>query len=92
VRAVILKDEMRAARMNYKCDAYDWWVQFGGNPADLTPDERLMLEAAEADKGRILPGQVYRYTRGVFEGSMFTQRMRPGMDHICRAHGLYEDA
>ena len=89
--AVILKDEQRAARKHYKCDAYLWWNSCGGDIRELTPDQLLIVQAAEADRGRILPGQRYVYRRGVHEGSMFTWRARIGMDNVCRDLGLYED-
>ena len=89
--ATILKDEERTARKHYKCDAFARFHNCGMRRDELAPDQQLMLDAAEADKGRILPGQRYRYARGLHEGSMFTWRERIGMGSICRAHGLYED-
>lgn len=89
--ATILKDELRTARKHYKCDAFAWFHSCGMRRDELTPDQQLMLDAAEADKGRILPGQAYHYRRGVYEGSMFTWRARPGMDAVCVDHGLYDD-
>ena len=89
--ATVLKDEMRTARKHYKCDAFAWFHNCGMRRDELTADQQLLLDAAEADKGRILPGQKYNYRRGVYEGSMFTWRARPGMDSICTDHGLYDD-
>ena len=89
--ATVLKHELRTARKHYRCDATQWFHDCGMGRNDLTAEQLLMLDAAEADKGRILPGQAYYYTRGVHEGAMFTWRARPGMDRICRDHGLYDN-
>lgn len=89
--AVLLKDERRAARKCYKCDAYAWFVNSGMGRNDLTPDQQLILDAAEADRGLILIGQQYNYRRGAYDGHMFTWRSKPGMDAVNEAHGLYDD-
>lgn len=89
--ATILKDELRHARKHYKCDAYAWFHACSMRRDELTPEQQLMLDAAEADKGRILPGQAYHYRRGVYEGRMFTWRAKPGMESVCVAHNLYDE-
>ena len=87
---VVLKDEVRHAKKHYKCDAYAWWTNCNLDLNDcISDDQRLIVEAAEADKGRILPGQLYRYQRGVFGGRMVTWRERVGMGNVCRDLGLY---
>ena len=89
---VILKDEIRTARKIYRCDAYRWWNDCGCCINDCTnSEERLVLEAMEANKGRIFRGQKYRYMRGVEEDMMVTLRLHIAMDELCRAHGLYDD-
>lgn len=89
--ATILKNELRTARKNYKCDAYARFHACGMRRDELTQEQQLMLDAAEADKGRILPGQAYHYRRGVYEGRMFTWRSRSGMESICIDHDLYDE-
>jgi len=89
--ATILKDELRTARKHYKCDATAWFHDCGMGRHDLTPDQQLLLDAAEADKGRILPGQAYHYQRGLYEGRMYTWRAKPGMQSVCRAHELFDE-
>jgi len=87
---VILKDEIRVARKHYTCDAYRHWNNCGMGQNDcVADDQRLIVQAAEADKGKILPGQEYRYARGVFEGRMVTWRARVGMEDVCKELGLY---
>jgi hypothetical protein len=88
----ILKDEVRAARKHYNCDASALWCNYSMKLDDCeTGDQRLIVEAAQADKWKILPGQQYRYMRGIFEGRMVTWRERVGMGSVCRQLRLYED-
>ena len=49
-----------------------------------------MVEAAEADKWRILPGQAYRKVTGIYEGDFYTYRARPGMDSVCYELDLFD--
>jgi hypothetical protein len=89
---VCLKDEVRTARKEYRCDAYAWWVECSMTANDCVNDEqRRVLAAAQAAKGRILPGTKYRYQRGPFEGQMSTWRAGVAMDGLCRELHLYED-
>ena len=52
--SAIFKDEFRNARKHYKCDATELFHCAGMWPHDLNADEKLILEAAEANKGKIL--------------------------------------
>lgn len=89
---VILKNEVRHARKHYICDAYLWWIRCNMSENDcVTNDQRLILSASVADKGKILPSQAYRYVRGINDGRMVTWRGRVGMDNLCREIGLYEE-
>ena len=54
---VILKEEQRTARKIYKCDATARLRACGLTRGDLDPDQHGALDAADADKGCILPGQ-----------------------------------
>ena len=88
---VVLTNEVRTARKSYRCDATAWWHACGMTPADCTSAAQLAaIAAADADGGRILPGQRYRYARGVFEGAMVTWRARVDVDQACMDHGLYD--
>lgn len=89
--ATMVKRELRTARKHYKCDATELFHDCGMSRNDLTADEQLELDAAEADKRRILPGQAYYYSCGVHEGSFFTWRARPGMDGICHDYEIYDN-
>ena len=87
----VLTDERRTARKGYKCDATAWFHLCGMGRHDLTPDQQVIFDASEADKGRILPGQVYHYQRGVVDGQMYTCRARLDMQSVCLSHGLFDD-
>ena len=79
----ILTDKMVQARKHYPCDASYWWDRAGYSLDDCeTGDQRLFVEAAHADKWRILPDQMYRMIKGVVDGKMMTYRARPGMQIV----------
>ena len=47
--STVLKHELRQARKHYKCDATQWFHDCGMGRNDLTAEQLLMLEAAEAN-------------------------------------------
>lgn len=80
----ILSDKLCVARKTYRCDASDQWRRSGYSTSDCeTKDQALLVEAAEADKWKILPGQVYRKVVGIYEGDFCVYRARPGMDSVA---------
>ncbi len=88
----ILTDKTVTARKHYRCDASELWLRSGFRLDDCeTSDQRLMVEAAEADKWKILPGQAYRRVTGIHEGELCTYRARPGMDAVCRDLDLWDE-
>jgi methenyltetrahydromethanopterin cyclohydrolase len=89
---VALKDEVRTARKEYRCDACRWWNNAGMTEADCTTDEQRAAVAAAKDAGwKIRVGDKYRYVRGPYEGQMSTWRARVDIDDLCAAHKLYDD-
>ncbi len=88
----VLFDQIVMARKVYKCDASETWHNNSMSSIDCkTDDERLILDAAEADGWRILRGQKYRCVRGFDDdNNRFTSRARPGMDSLCQSHDLYD--
>lgn len=89
---VVLKDEVRTARKEYRCDAYDWWRRCGLSADDCaTEDQRQALAQAQIDGGKIEPGEKYRYIRGVHEGAMCTWRERLDTGALCRDLDLYDN-
>jgi hypothetical protein len=88
----VLTDELVQARKHYPCDASYWWDRSGYGLNDCeTSEQRLIVEAAEADNWRILPGQKYRKVTGIFEGRMTTYRARPGMQSVIEQLGLTDE-
>lgn len=88
----IFTDKVVIARKPYRCDASEQWLRAGYTVEDCeTSEQRLTVEAAEADRWRILPGQAYRKATGIYENAFCTYRARPGMDAVCRALGLFDD-
>lgn len=88
----VLSDDLVIARKHYPCDACDWWDHSGYGLDDCeTEEQRMIVEAAQADNWRILPGQTYRRIKGVFEGRFVTYRARPAMQTVVEQLDLCDD-
>ena len=89
----VLFDKLVMARKVYPCHACLNWYDASMSRHDCYDDEeRLIVDAAEADGRKILRGQKYRCVRGVDDNNkMFVYRARPGMDSLCQLHGLYDE-
>jgi hypothetical protein len=88
----VLTDRLVQARKHYPCDASYHWLQSSYSANDCqSSEQRLIVEAAEADKWRILPGQTYRKVTGIWEGQLTTYRARPGMQSVIEQLGLCDD-
>lgn len=88
----VFTDKIVTAKKHYQCDASEQWNRAGYTLAELeTGEQRLIVEAAEADKWRILPGQVYRKVNGINDGAFCSYRARPGMDTVCNDLGLFDE-
>ena len=88
----VLTDDLVQARKHYPCDACYWWGRSGYRLDDCeTGDQRLFVEAAQADKWKILPGQMYRRIKGISDGSVTTYRARPGMQIVIEELKLLVD-
>ena len=88
----VLTDKLVQARKHYLCDASYHWLQssYGINDCK-TSEQRLIVEAADADEWKILPGQKYRKVTGIWEGKLTTYRARPGMQTVIEELGLCDD-
>jgi hypothetical protein len=87
----LLKDTIRCARKHHACGAWYWFDRSCYGPQDITPDDWLIVEAARADRGRILPGQEYIYQVSV-DGDGFREfRARKDMHRICMKYDLYPE-
>ena len=88
----VFTDKVVMAKKHYRCDASEQWRRSGYTIADCeTSEQRMMVEAAEADKLRILPGQAYRKVTGIQDGELCTYRARPGMDAGCNDLDLFDE-
>ena len=88
----ILTDKIVTAKKHYHCDASEQWLRSGYTIAECeTPEQRLMVEAAEADRWRILPGQAYRKVIGIQDGELSTYRARQGMDAVCAELDMWDE-
>lgn len=86
----VFADKIVTAKKHYRCDASEQWRRSGYTVDDCeTSEQRLIVEAAEADKWSILPGQKYRKLTGIHDGDFCTYRARPGMDELCAAMDMW---
>ena len=87
----VLRNECRAARKMYACDAYAVWNRCNMGLQDCVNDkDRLIVAAAEPDGGRILAGQSYRYVRAIGDDGPYTWLERIDMGSLCVQYDLYE--
>ena len=88
----VFTDKIVTAKKHYRCDASEQWLRAGYTVAECeTAEQRLMVEAAEADKWRILPGQAYRKVTGIQDGELCTYRARPDMDAVCADLDMWDE-
>ena len=87
----VISHELLTARKRYRCDASDWWCSQGMSLDDCeTEEQRQAVQAAEADKWIILPGQQYLKEVGKFDGMIYTFRARPSMHKACKELDVYD--
>jgi hypothetical protein len=87
----ILSDTIQVARKHYPCDACAAWLNSGYGERDVTPDEWLVIQGAEAAKWKITPGSKYRRMRIVEDGEMQTVRNRLDVEQVCYVHGFFDE-
>ena len=88
----VFTDKVVTAKKHYRCDASEQWNRAGYTLDECeTGEQRMIVEAAEADKWRILPGQAYRKVIGIHDGAFCTYRARPGMDAVCNDLDLFDE-
>lgn len=78
------------ARKQYHCEASDWI----GNCCDLSEvsaEDLAVIQKAQAEGNKILPGDNYLKVTGKWEGEFTTFRARLDLDSICRKYNLYDD-
>lgn len=87
----ILSDKIQQAKKFYHCDACRAWLDSCYGQIDVSADDLLTVQGAEADKWKIRAGQEYRkivYNDG---GEMMTYRARLDMDSLCNRHKLFDE-
>lgn len=88
----VLSSTLVTARKRHLCDACKIWHRANMHIRDCQTDEqRLIVEAAEADGWCILPGQQYRKITGIQDGQIVTYHARPGMDALCWQLDLFDE-
>ena len=78
------------AKNAYRCEACEWLNNIPIDEGDLSEKEIQTLADAKADGYKILPGQKYIKTRGLWEGKWETFGARIDVNQICQDHGIYD--
>ena len=78
------------AKKEYHCNASDWIINGSMDERDFEPVDWQVIQKAQVDKWKILPGTRYIKTVGIWEGSWQIFRAREDLDAICHKYDLYE--
>jgi len=79
------------AKKEYICDACREWDNSGYGQFDVSHDDWLIVQAAKADRWRILPGQKYIKVKYADDGTIKVYRARPDMDELCQRLELFDE-
>jgi hypothetical protein len=82
---------LQVAKKDYTCDGCVWINQnlcdFIG---ELTFTEKRELVRARKNKYKIIKGQTYIKTKGMWEGEFSVFRAIPTINQICHNHNIYQ--
>jgi hypothetical protein len=85
----ILRDTTQAVRKHYKCNACDLFCWSGYGQRDVSADDWLIVQGAEADGWKIKPGTQYRKVVYRDGRDLVTYRARLDMDSLCQRNDLF---
>ena len=86
----ILNDTIQTASKFYYCDASRQFLQSNYGQNDVSADDWLIVQGAEADKWKIKPGDKYRKVT-YKDGGFYTYRGRIDMDSLCIRNHLFDE-
>jgi len=86
-----LKDTTQIASKDCACDACAAWHRSGYGQSDVSADDWLIIEGAQADKWKIRKGEQYRKIVYKDGGEFVTYRARIDMDALCLRLKLFDD-
>lgn len=87
----LLRNKTRTARRHHVCGAWHWFDRSGYGRIDVSADDWLIIEAARADGGRILPGMQYIHQTSVDGDGFCDFKARMDMHGICLKYDLYPE-
>ena len=86
----IINDTIQTASKFYNCDACRLFLNSNYGQDDVSADDWLIVQGAEADRWKIRAGQQYR--KIVYkDGGFVTYRGRIDMDSLCSRNQLFEE-
>lgn len=85
----IINSTTRKARKAHNCNACLFLFEADYRHLGATISEYRMIAKALADRGKILPGEVYEEVFYDLDGDVGTYRHKPSIDRICKKYDLY---
>lgn len=86
----ILSNTIQTAQKFYPCDACQAFLRSNYGPNDMSADDWLVIEGAQADKWKIKPGSQYRKVKVKVDGKILTIRNRLDLEWICDRLGFFD--
>jgi len=87
----LIRESKPVARKHYPCEASHWICQASLADNEYEPDDLLLIEAARADKWKILPCSKYIYQVSRVDGELQVFRARQDMHNLCLKYELYPE-
>ena len=87
----VLSNTIQTARKHYSCDACQVFLRSNYGRDDVSADDWLVIEGAQADRWKITPGSKYRKMVLKDGDDILTVRNRLDVESVCKRHDLFDE-
>lgn len=87
----VLSSTIQTARKHYPCDACHTFLQSNYGRDDVSAEDWLVIEGAQADRWKITPGSKYRKMVLKDGDDILTVRHRLDVESVCERHDLFAE-
>ena len=87
----VLSSTIQTARKHYPCDACHTFLRSNYGRDDVSADDWLVIEGAQADRWKITPGSKYRKIVLKDGDDILTVRNRLDVESVCKRHDLFDE-